>query len=83
MGQNRTDTSNQRHAKQRVADRRKCQECGRRSAMSTPMTLVNEYGEDVGRERTCLYCGAVVARVEGKTFRFAKGQAPPDYGWGK
>jgi len=81
MGQNRTDTSNQLAAKQRVADKRKCKECGRRSAMSTPITLVNEYGDPVGRERTCLYCGAVVARAEGKTFRFPKDQPPPDYDW--
>lgn len=45
MGQNRTDTPNQREAKQRVADRRQCRACGRRSAMSTRIELRGDRGK--------------------------------------
>ena len=62
MGQNRTDTANQRAAKARVADRRKCPRCLRRAALSTPIR------DDVGTFRECLYCGHQVGTYYGASF---------------
>ena len=64
MGQQRTDTQNQLAAKQRVADRRRCPKCNRRSALSTRGELA-DYGRVVGHYRTCLYCGHEVGVLNG------------------
>lgn len=69
MGQQRTDTSAQRDAKQRVADRRRCPACARRNALSTPYELRNPLDtRTVGHARTCHYCGHTVGVRDGQPF---------------
>jgi hypothetical protein len=70
MGQQRTDTSSQLAAKQRVADRRRCPACNRRSALSTPGEIADDYGRRIGRYRKCLYCGHEVGIKNGETFGY-------------
>lgn len=62
MGQNRTDTANQRAAKQRVADRRQCPRCLRRAALSSPVD------DGMGKFRQCHYCGHEVGTFGGRTY---------------
>ena len=69
MGQVRQDSHEQRAAKQRVADSRRCPACDRRSALSSPKPFVDDFdGEVVGRVRECLYCGHAVGSLLGKSF---------------
>jgi hypothetical protein len=69
MGQNRNDTNQQLAAKQRVAERRRCFQCARKSAMSSPYELRDDYGRRIGTERTCNYCGARRGIVNGQPYR--------------
>lgn len=68
MGQNRTDSYEQREAKYRVAERRRCPRCQRRSALSTRYEIADDYGRPTGSYRTCLYCGHEVGSINGKTY---------------
>lgn len=71
----RGDTANQREAKLRVAESRRCFHCGRKSAMSSRYELRDDLDiRRIGSARQCNYCGAIYGVRNGEVFR----EPPPN-----
>lgn len=65
----RYDTANQRDAKRRTAEKRRCPRCQRRAALSTRYELRNAADtRRVGSARECNYCGHEVGIRDGVPF---------------
>jgi hypothetical protein len=65
----RHDTANQRDAKVRTAEKRKCPRCLRKAALSSRYELRNDIGtRRIGSARECNYCGHEVGIRHGEPF---------------